>query len=489
LTRSHFFLNFKNLNQLCFKMKISFHGAARTVTGSKHLLQLKSGKKILLDCGMFQGMGQETLQLNKEFGFEPSEIDYVIISHGHVDHIGLLPKLVKEGFDKKIYCTEATASLIRVMLLDSANIQEADVSYVNKIRKEKGQAPVAPLYTVEDAGNVNPLLVAKSYGTWHKLDDEVELLYTDAGHIIGSACVHLRIKESGNITHLTFSGDLGRYNDAILKSPEPFPQADVIIMESTYGNKQHPFTASPADQLLRQIESTCLEKKGKLIIPAFSLGRTQELLYALNQLELERRLPNIDYYVDSPLSLRVTQIVKQYPELYNRHVQEVLKRDEDPFSFRRLTMIEDVEASKSLNFKREPCVIISASGMAEAGRVKHHIANNIEDARNTILIVGYCEPESLGGRLRAGAKEVGIFGQRYPVMADVQVIESLSAHGDYNDMSQWLACQDPKLVRNFFIVHGEYDVQLELKNRLLKKGFDNITIPSRHQVYGMGDSD
>jgi len=470
-------------------MKISFHGAARTVTGSKHLLHLKSGKKILLDCGMFQGMGSETIQLNQDFGFEPTEIDYVIISHGHVDHIGLLPKLVKEGFDKKIYCTEATASLIRVMLLDSANIQEADVNYVNKIRKAKGQAPVAPLYTVEDAGRVNPLLETKSYGVWHQLDDDVELLYTDAGHIIGSACVHLKIKENGNITHLTFSGDLGRYNDDILKSPESFPQADVIIMESTYGNKQHPYTASPAEQLLRHIEDTCIEKRGKLIIPAFSLGRTQELLYALNQLELERRLPDIDYYVDSPLSFRVTQIVKRYPELYNKHVQEVLKRDEDPFAFRRLTMIEDVEASKSLNFKKDPCVIISASGMAEAGRVKHHIANNIEDARNTILIVGYCEPESLGGRLRAGANEVGIFGQRYSVKANVSIIESLSAHGDYNDMSQWLACQDPQLVRNFFIVHGEYDVQQELKNRLLKKGFDNIVIPYRHQMVGLGDSD
>ncbi len=470
-------------------MKISFHGAARTVTGSKHLLHLKSGKKILLDCGMFQGMGPETLTLNQEFGFEPSEIDYVIISHAHVDHIGLLPKLVKDGFDKKIYCTEATQSLIKIMLLDSANIQEADVEHINKIRKTRGQAPVTPLYTVEDAGRVNPLLSTKSYGEWHQIDPEVELLYTDAGHIIGSACVHLRIKENGSTIHLTFSGDLGRYNDDILKSPEAFPQADVIIMESTYGNKQHPYSTSPADQLLKHIEQTCLAQKGKLIIPAFSLGRTQELLYALNQLELERRLPNIDYYVDSPLSLRVTQVVKSYPELYNKHVQEVLRQDEDPFAFRRLTMIEDVEASKALNFKKEPCVIISASGMAEAGRIKHHIANNIEDQRNTILIVGYCEPESLGGRLRAGATEVGIFGKRYPVKAGVGVIESLSAHGDYNDMSQWLACQDPKLVRNLFIVHGEYDVQQEFKNRLLKKGFDNIAIPYRHQMIGLGDQD
>lgn len=468
-------------------MKISFHGAARTVTGSKHIIHLNPGKKILLDCGMFQGMGKETLGLNQEFGFEPSEISHVIISHAHIDHIGLLPKLVKEGYNGKIYCTKATAALADILLRDSAHIQEMDLQFANKVKAQQGKAPVSPLYTTQDAIRVFPLLHIVEFHEWIKIDDQVELMYTDAGHIIGSACVHLKLKENGKTVRLTFSGDIGRYGDDILKSPEKFPQADYIIMESTYGDKVHPLTKSPADHLLTQIEDTCLHKKGKLIIPAFSVGRTQELLYALNQLELENRLPRLAYYVDSPMSVATTEVVKKFPELYNNKVQEVLKRDEDPFDFKGLSMIEDVQASKALNFKKEPCVIISASGMAEAGRVKHHIANNIEDPNNTILIVGYCEPQSLGGRLRAGAKEVSIFGQEFKVLADVVVIESLSAHGDYDDMSQWLACQDIQEVRKLFLVHGEYEVQQRFAERLRRKGFRDVEIPEQHQEIGLGN--
>lgn len=467
-------------------MKIAFHGAARTVTGSKHIIHLSSGKKILLDCGMFQGMGKETLTLNQEFGFDPQELDYVIISHAHIDHTGLLPKLVKEGYKGKIFCTEATESLATILLKDSAHIQEMDVQFANKDKRQKGKAEIAPLYTMDDAYKVFPLFKNVPFREWTAIDDEVELYYTDAGHIIGSACVHLRLKENGKTVHLTFSGDIGRYNDDILKSPETFPQADVIIMESTYGDKLHPNATTAYQQLWDAINTTCIQQKGKLIIPAFSVGRTQELLYTLNQFELDGKLPAVEYFVDSPLSYEATQVVKRYPELYNKHVQDILKRDEDPFAFKGLTMIEDVEVSKALNFKKEPCVIISASGMAEAGRVKHHIANNIEDARNTILIVGYCEPQSLGGRLRAGARQVGIFGKDYAVNAGVQVIESLSAHGDYEDMSQWLSCQDPKLVQKLFLVHGEYEVQQVFREKLLKKGFLDIEIPYRHQEIGLG---
>lgn len=468
-------------------MKISFHGAARTVTGSKHIVHLNPGKKILLDCGMFQGMGRETLTLNKEFGFDPADLDYVIISHAHIDHIGLLPKLVKEGYKGSIYCTEATVALAEVLLRDSAHIQEMDVKFANKIRKQQGKPPEEPLYTTEDVLRVLPLFKITKLQEWTRIDEQVELMHTDAGHIIGSTCVHLKLTENGKKVRLTFSGDIGRYGDDILKSPEPFPQADYIIMESTYGDKLHPLTKPPADLLLTQIEETCLHKKGKLLIPAFSVGRTQELLFALNRLELEGRLPHLDYFVDSPMSVATTKVVKEFPELYNSTVQELLKRDEDPFMFRGLTMIEDVEISKSLNFKKDPCVIISASGMAEAGRIKHHIANNIENPNNTILIVGYCEPESLGGRLRAGAQEVSIFGQEYKVRADVVVIESLSAHGDYDDMSQWLSCQDPRQVRKLFLVHGEYEVQQKFSQRLHRKGFLDIEIPYQHQAIGLGD--
>jgi len=468
-------------------MKIAFHGAARTVTGSKHIIHLHPNKKILLDCGLFQGMGKETLSLNQHFGFDPQEIDMVIISHAHIDHIGLLPKLVKEGYQGPIYCTEATAALADILLRDSAHIQESDVAHINKIKKQQGKSLVTPLYTMEDTLKVFPLFKKLDMNEWYQLDDQVQLQYTEAGHIIGSACVNLKLTENQKTTRLTFSGDIGRYGDDILKSPESFPQADAIIMESTYGDRLHPHAGSPAEQLLAIIEKTCVEKKGKLIIPAFSVGRTQEILYSLNQLELENRLPKIDYYVDSPMSVASTYVVKSFPDLYNSKVQQVLKRDEDPFMFKGLVMIEDVEVSKSLNFKKDPCVIISASGMAEAGRVKHHIANNIEGSQNTILIVGYCEPQSLGGRLRDGAQQVSIFGKQYEVQSEVEVIESLSAHGDYEAMSQWLSCQDPTQIRKLFLVHGDYEVQQKFAERLRKKGFLDIDIPDQHQVIGLGE--
>lgn len=468
-------------------MKISFHGAARTVTGSKHIIHMKHNKKILLDCGMFQGMGKDTDRLNGEWGFEPKELTYVIISHAHIDHIGLLPKLVKDGYKGKIYCTTATASLMRIMLLDSARIQEADVRHVNKRRKEQGRELVEPLYTEDDALNVLPLLYELDYNEVLKIDDDIELLYTDCGHILGSAAVNLKLREDGKEIRLTFSGDIGRYNDDILRSPDVFPQADVIIMESTYGDRLHDLVVPSTEKVLQHIVHTCLEKKGKLIIPAFSLGRTQELLYLLNRLELERRLPPVKYYVDSPLSTELTAVIKQHPECFNKRVKELLKSDEDVFGFKNLYFVEDVEESKRLNEDNEPCVIISASGMAEAGRIKHHIAHNIGDKRNTILLVGYCEPNSLGGKLKEGRKEVTIFGTHYDVVAEVASINSMSAHGDYEDMSQWLSCQDPREVSKFFLVHGEYEVQQNFRSRLLRKGFRDIEIPAQHQVIGLGD--
>ncbi|RYE24414.1 MAG: MBL fold metallo-hydrolase [Sphingobacteriales bacterium] len=470
-------------------MKIAFHGAARTVTGSKHIVHLKSGTQILLDCGMFQGMGKETLKLNSEWGFEPSEIKHVVISHAHIDHIGLLPKLVKDGYKGKIYCTTATADLLKILLPDSAHIQESDVKYLNRIRDEQGRDRVEPLYTEEDAFNVYPQLVLVDYNEKFKIDEEVELLYTDCGHILGSAAVHLTLQEQGKQVQLTFSGDIGRYRDVILRSPDTFPQADYIIMESTYGDTLHEVVVPPVDILLKHIEETCIERKGKVIIPAFSVGRTQELLYILNRLELENRLPKIKYYVDSPLSIEATQIIKHHPECFNKQVKDLLLKDEDVFDFEGLEYIRSAEESIQLNSSKEPCVIISASGMAEAGRVKHHIAHNIGDSRNTILIVGYCEPESLGGRLRAGAEHVSIFGTHYEVRAQVGIINSLSAHGDYEDMSQWLSCQDPREVKKLFLVHGEYEVQQRFRQRLLRKGFTDVEIPEKHQVIGLGDLD
>lgn len=467
-------------------MKIAFHGAARTVTGSKHLLTLVNGKKYLLDCGMFQGMGKDTDALNRNWGFNPAEVDCLILSHAHIDHSGLIPKLVKDGFTGKIYCTPATRELTAVLLEDSAGIQESDVKYENKRRAVEGLPYLTPLYNTEDAQIAMTNFITIEYGDWFTIDENVEVMYTDAGHIIGSAAVHLKIKENGKLTRLTFSGDVGRYRDVILKSPQTFPQADVIIIESTYGNSLHDLNTTTPDLLLKWIEKACLQKKGKLIIPAFSVGRTQEILFALNQLELERRLPELDYYVDSPLSVEATEIVKRFPQYFNKTIQKILESDNDPFGFKGLKFVKTVDESKMLNFKNGPMVIISASGMADAGRVKHHISNNIESSRNTILFSGYCEPHSLGGKLMEGRKEVKIFGVVHEVNAEIASIRSMSAHGDFEDLSQFLACQDPNQVKRLFIVHGEYNVQVAFRERLMRKGFDDVEIPELHAEIGLG---
>jgi metallo-beta-lactamase family protein len=462
-------------------MKIAFHGAAQTVTGSKHLITLDNGKKILLDCGLFQGMGDDTDALNKEFGFDAKEVDYVILSHAHIDHCGLLPKLVKEGYKGKIFATPATKDLASILMEDSAGIQENDAKFVNKRLALQGLPYVTPLYTTLDALAAADRFETVEYEQWFVIDENISFCYTDAGHIIGSAAVHVKINENGKQTRITFSGDVGRYRDIILKSPAPFDQADFILIESTYGNTLHEEFHPTTDILLEWIENTCLKKKGKLIMPAFSVGRTQEILYALNQLSLENKLPAVSYYVDSPLSTKATAILKRYPQYFNENIQEVLKTDKDPFDFPGLVFTESVEDSKRLNYLKEPCVIISASGMAEAGRVKHHISNNIENSRNSILLTGYCEPHSLGGRLKNGDKEVRIFGQWHQVNAEVGQIRSMSAHGDYNDLLHFLNCQDAAKVKKIFVVHGEFNVQQDFKKKLMNKGFQDVEIPSLHQ--------
>ena len=466
-------------------MKISFHGAARTVTGSKHLVTLDSGETFLLDCGLFQGMGRDTDGLNASFGFDPATVDFVILSHAHIDHSGLLPKLVKDGFKGKIYCTPATKSLTEILLADSAMIQRDDAKYGNKRRAKQGLPPIDPLYDMDDVNEVIPRLEAIEYNKPTQISSSVELLYTDAGHIIGSAAVSLKIKEKGETKTLTFSGDIGRYRDMILRSPAVFPPADFIIIESTYGDKLHDLIHTTPDDLLKFIEKTCVVQKGNLIIPAFSVGRTQEILYELNQLSLEKRLPHIPVYVDSPLSIEATDVLKLYPKYFNKKIQKVLEVDEDPFDFEGLRYIKSVEESKALNEDLHPKVIISASGMADAGRVKHHIKNNISNPKNTILLVGYCEPHSLGGRLMAGQKEVKIYSEFYEVKAGVGSIRSMSAHGDYEDLMQFLACQTPNLVKQIYVVHGEAEVQDHFAERLRKKGFKEVLVPEMHQEFIM----
>jgi len=461
-------------------MKIAFHGAARTVTGSKHLLTLNNGRTILLDCGMFQGMGQETEEMNKDFGFDPAKVDYMILSHAHIDHCGLFPKLVKDGYKGKVFATPATKDLASVLMEDSAGIQENDVKFANKKRALQGLPYLKPLYTTADALLAIGRFVTVEYETWHTIEQGIEFCFTDAGHIIGSTCVHLRITENNKQTRITFSADVGRYRDIILRSPSVFSQADYILLESTYGDSLHDEFHPTADTLLDWINKTCIEKKGKLIMPAFSVGRTQEILFALNQLEMENRLPPIPYFVDSPLSIKATQIVKSYPLYFNKRIQKILLSDKDPFFFNGLKFINSVDESKALNYFKGPCVIISASGMADAGRIKHHISNNIENSRNTILLTGYCEPNSLGGRLKLHPKEVNIFGQLHEVNAEVGEMRSMSAHGDYEDLLQFLSCQDPKLIKKLFLVHGDYEVQQIFQKYLIKKGFE-VDIPEKHQ--------
>lgn len=462
-------------------MKISFHGAARMVTGSKHLLELNDGTKILLDCGMFQGNPKEADALNRDWGFEPGEVDFLILSHAHVDHCGLIPKLIAEGYKGKVFCTPATYDLTKILLLDSAHIQKQDIFYHNKKRAKRGEKPVEALYTEDDVNNALKHFELVKYNEVITLKEGVSFSYTDVGHIIGSAAVHLKINDGKNEITITFSGDVGRYNDELLRSPDVFPQADYLILESTYGDSLHEDMSIKDQKLLEAIVHTCLKKKGKLVIPAFSVGRTQELVYALNRLEISKALPEIDFFVDSPLSVEATAVMKKHQGELNEKFQEFLKRDKEPFDFKRLHYIQNVEESKALNERKEPCVIISASGMADAGRVKHHIKNVISDSRNTILIVGYCEPRSLGGKLMHNYSEVTLFGEPYTVRAEIQVMRSMSAHGDYEDLCQFIACQNPQAVKKLFLVHGEYDVQQTFKSKLLKKGFAEVEIPELHQ--------
>jgi metallo-beta-lactamase family protein len=451
-------------------------GAARTVTGSRHLLHV-NGKNILLDCGMFQDKVSIKADRNLHFGFDPHKIDYVILSHAHIDHSGCLPRLVKDGFRGKIFSSPATLDLCVIMLADSAHIQESDAKWKNKKRIADGQKLVEPLYEQKDVDQTMKLFVSVPYNEIFEIEPGIRFQYTDVGHIIGSAAIHLELTENKRTVHLTFSGDIGRYHDLILKEPQTFPQSDYIICESTYGDRLHDTTEDAAMKLLEAVRHTCLEKKGKLLIPAFSLGRTQEIVYTLDRMRTNHLLPKIPVYVDSPLSTNATDIMRHHPENFNPDILQYMKIDSDPFGFAELTFIRDVEKSKALNNLHEPCIIISASGMLEAGRIKHHVKNNIGDERNTILMVGYCAAHTLGRALMNGDKKVRIFGNYYEVKADVISLHSYSAHADYKEMLRFLDCQDKKKVKNVFLVHGELPVQEHWKKTLLQSGFSTVSIP------------
>ncbi|GAB3733323.1 MBL fold metallo-hydrolase RNA specificity domain-containing protein [Spirosoma lituiforme] len=462
-------------------MTIQFFGAARTVTGSKHLITTPSGIQILLDCGLFQGI--DTDELNQQFGFDPAQVDYMVLSHAHIDHTGLIPRLVRQGFQGPIYTTSSTIDLCEVMLMDSARIQERDLERVNQRRTRRGQADIEPLYDEKDVQQALDQMQAVAYGQPFVICDGVTALLTDAGHLLGSASVSLTIREGEVEKKLFFSGDIGRPDDKILRSPQPFPQADYIICESTYGDRLHEAEPDMKAHLLRIVQQTCVDGRGKLIIPAFAVDRTQELIYALDQLSSEGRLPRLPVYIDSPMSVKATDVMRDHEEDFNPDILAYIKKDGDAFQFPNLHYVTDVEESKAINDLKEPCIIIAPSGMAEAGRIKHHIKNNISKANTTILLVGYASPNSLGGALKRGDKEVTIFGERYAVVAQVAVMDSFSAHADYREMLHFLSCQDAAHVKSLFLVHGEYEKQLIWKQHLQAAGFEHIEIPEMgHKV-------
>ncbi|MBL7811458.1 MAG: MBL fold metallo-hydrolase [Bacteroidetes bacterium] len=458
-------------------MKITFYGAAGRVTGSKHLVTTIHEERILLDCGMFQGEGAEGDLLNRHFGFDPRTVNYVILSHAHIDHIGLLPRLVREGFSGPVYANASTKDLCRLMLEDSAHIQETDLKRINVRRKEKGLPALDPMYDVNDVRKVMALMEIVPTGKPFVVGRDTEVILTRNAHILGSVAIHLTgTNAEGEKVRLAFSGDIGRPGDAILSGPDPFPQSDYIICESTYGDRRHPEAEDAMQKLLEVVLKTCVEQRGKIIIPAFSVGRTQEIVYHLDRLSYEGKLPPIKVYVDSPLSIEATEVIGRHRDEYNREILEYITRDGDPFDFPNLHYITKVEESKAINDEDEPSIIISASGMAEAGRIKHHIANNVEDARNTILLVGYATPESLAGRLKAGLPMVRIFGQEFQVRASVENMPNFSAHADYVEMMQYLSCQNKHKVREVFLVHGNEKALAAWKSRLMDDGFSKVTI-------------
>ncbi|HOH55233.1 MAG TPA: MBL fold metallo-hydrolase [Paludibacteraceae bacterium] len=465
-------------------MKIKFIGAAREVTGSKHLITTKDGKRILLDCGMFQGKGLETDAKNRDLGFDPETVDHIILSHAHIDHSGLIPYLYKRGFRGSIICTNATRDLCSIMLADSAHIQELDVKWFNKKRARQGLPPVEPIYNQEDAENCMDLFIGVAYNRRFYIDDKINVKFTNNGHLLGSSVVNLEINENGKKVHIAYTGDIGRPSNYILRSPDPFPQCDYLIAESTYGNRLHPQVEQSEKEFLEIVKETCIEKKGKLIIPAFSIGRTQELVFLLNNFYNQHLLPRIEVFVDSPLSVNATEIYRMHSDSLNKNVKEILKFDNDPFGFNSLHYIKNVEESKALNTYDKPCIIISASGMMEAGRIKHHVANNIENPRNTILIVGYCTPTSLGARIQQpGLREISIFGEIHPVNAKICKIEAFSGHGDYKEMIDFLKCQSPELIKKTFLVHGDYESQIFYRERLQQVGFRSVEIPDEKQEF------
>jgi len=465
-------------------MKLDFLGAIDEVTGSKFLLTTQSNKKILLDCGMYQGKGLETDSMNKDLGFKPEDIDVLLLSHAHIDHSGLIPYICKNGFRGKIYCTHATRDLCSIMLPDSGKIQETDIIDFNKKRANMGLPAVDPIYTAKDAFYCLKYFISMPYNLKIQIEEGVHVIFSDTGHILGGSAITLFVNENGKEKVICYTGDIGRYNKHLLKDPDIFPQADYIITESTYGNRKHEEIDIAEKKMAQIVQDTCVKNLGKLLIPSFAIGRCQEIIYILNKLKKNKSLPDVPIFVDSPLAISATDIYRLHTECFKDDIIEMIHAQNDPFGFDNLFYVRTKEDSKRLNTTNRPCVIISASGMMEAGRIKHHLANNIENRKTTIMVIGYCAPRTLGHKIVNGEKVVSIYGNKYQVNAQIKTIDALSGHGDYEEMCRYLSCQNKEKIQNVFLVHGEKHVQMDYKDYLIENGFSAVSIPSfRESVY------
>lgn len=467
-------------------MNIQFFGAVRTVTGSQHLLTV-NGHKILLDCGLYQGSRKESYTRNQILPYDASEIDVLVLSHAHIDHSGNIPNLVKSGFTGDIVCTYATRDLCSLMLRDSAKIQEYDIEYLNKKRVQQNQPPLAPIYTLTDAVESLKNFIGIGYERPYRLLPGVTLTFYDAGHILGSAITVLDIddQDERRSVRFVFSGDLGRPDRPILRDPTFIDRADILLLESTYGNRLHDDPVESSKKLERTINET-FRRGGKIIVPSFAVGRTQELVYRLHQLVESHDIPpNLPVFVDSPLAIDATGIYRLHPEAYDAEMAEFMlqQRNGDPFGFDMIRYTRTTGESKGLNFLREPAIIISASGMAEAGRILHHLKNNVEDPRNTILIIGWQAPHTLGRRLVEREPKVKIFGEEFNLKASVVTINGFSAHADRKELLEWAAhLQKPP--QHTFIVHGEQAASEALAEGLQTElGFSQVRIPELGEAF------
>ncbi len=456
-------------------MEITFYGAAKTTTGSMHLIKV-NGHSILLDCGLYQGKRKEAFERNRAFPFNPMTVEKVILSHAHVDHSGNLPNLVKQGFKGEIIATPATCDLCELMLQDTAHLQERDVIFVNKRRIKAGQAPFEPLYTVAEAQSAVKNFSPLNYRTTQEIFPGVKLTFYDAGHIIGSAIVVLDIK-TGNVSkRFLFTGDLGQNYMPIINDPEVVQNVDAIVTESTYGDRVHPPLEDVEGRLKGFIDDIC-QQKSRMIVPAFSVGRTQQLLYSLNELYKKRRIPEIPIYVDSPLSSKVTAVYAKHMECYDKETAAMLAEGSNPLKFKSVKFITEAEESKKLNDAKGPMIIISASGMCEGGRILHHLAHAVGDPRNIILIVGYQAENTLGRRIVERINPIKIFGEEHELRARVHTINALSAHADRNDLLDYFKKMGTEVERAF-VVHGEPAQSESLANAMSGIGIRNVIVPS-----------